>query len=80
VIVYTRRLEPSRKNGGKWRFFDEAKAPIPVLEASDSRHKAMIWPVLCRPTFLTYHSKKNGGAPFSGEDVAGDDANSKRKF
>ena len=49
------------KNGGKWRFFGGQKRHFSVLGAGPSQHKPLIWPLLCRPTFLAAQTKKNGG-------------------
>ena len=56
------------KNGGKWRFFEGQKRHFSVLGAGASKHKPLIWLLLCRPTFLAPESKKNVGRHFSGED------------
>ena len=63
------------KNGGKWRPFEGKSPPFSVLGAGASQHKPLIWPLLCRPTFLTPESRKNVEAPhFSGEDLFRRDA------
>ena len=49
------------KNGGEWRFFEGQRAPFSVLGAGAFEHKPLIWPLLCRPTFLAAQTKKNGG-------------------
>ncbi len=62
-----------KKNGGKWRFIEGQDRRFSVLEAGASKHKPLIWPLLCRPTFLAPDGKRKCRAPFSGEDVVGDD-------
>jgi hypothetical protein len=52
------------KNGGNWRFFEGEKRHFPVLGAEASKHKPLMWPLLCRPTFLAPERKKNVGRHF----------------
>ncbi len=56
------------KNGEKWRFFEAQKSAISLLRAGASKHKPLIWLLLCRPTFLATENKKNVGRHFLGED------------
>ena len=44
--------------------FRGPKAPFSVLEAGALEHKPLIWPLLCRPTFLAAQSKSKCRAPF----------------
>ena len=45
--------------------FSRPKSAIcPLLGAGASKHKPLIWLLLCRPTFLAPESKKNVGRHF----------------
>jgi hypothetical protein len=52
------------KNGGEWRFFEGQKRHFSVFGAGAPKHKPLIRPLLCRPTFLAPESKKNVGRHF----------------
>ena len=52
------------KNGGKWRFFDGARAPFFGDWRWAPKHKLLIWPLLCQSTFSAPEGKKNGGRHF----------------
>jgi len=52
------------KNGENWRFFEAQKRHFSVLGAGASKDKPLIWPLLCRPTFMAPESKKNVGRHF----------------
>jgi hypothetical protein len=54
--------EKMAENGG---FFEAQKAPFVPAGAGASKHKPLIWLLLCRPTFLAPESKKNVGRHFS---------------
>ncbi len=59
---------PPRSGLVQWRFFEAQKRHLSLLGAGASKHKPLIWPLLCRPTLLAPESKKNVGRHFSGED------------
>ncbi len=48
--------------------FRGPKSAISLLRAGASKHKPLIWLLLCRPTFLATENKKNVGRHFLGED------------
>ncbi len=53
------------KNGGEWRFFEGQKRHFSVAWAKAAKHKPLICPPLCQPTFLAPEDEKNGARHFS---------------
>ena len=58
------------KKWRKWRFFEGQKRHFPLFGARASKHKPLIWLLLCRPTFLAPASKKNVGRHFRAKTLS----------
>ncbi len=56
------------KNGGKWRFFDGQERHFSLFGAGDSKHKSLVWLLLCLSAILASPEQEKCRPPFSGAD------------